>query len=220
VPSRYPETGTSSIENIGAKIGTFFPTRFFGTVRQMVDGLDKSALPFWGAAAFVARCARRCAQRYIEDHAEPNAARAAVEEAILLAEFRAGQGGDPATDEATQIDGRFFDPYDTEALSRALDAYREAALNTYTDLNDPESRRNLAAIELAGFALRAAFFAGSKNVESVGLDRVLDSIREGDERLLPYAEADLFLLLRLAEQENWTHEDGVPVEMFGSIGTT
>lgn len=184
----------------------------------MIEEVDRSALPFWALIAYLSKCARRCAESYLDDPAEPRAAQVAVDEAIVLAESRAARGGDPeAWEGVMEIDGRFFDRYDVEALSRALDAYRHAAWQTCVDLNDAVSRMNLAAIDLARLALSTAFAPrDAEGLQIVDPKEALDVIGRGDERLVAYAEADLFLLERLSEEGCWTDESSVAAHVFQS----
>lgn len=179
---------------------------------------DKTALPFWAALAFAARCARRYADLYAADGAEPASARVAVQEAVRLAELSAARGGSPGVEDMwMEIDGQYFDNYDIDALAGALCNYAHAADNTLTDLQNcpdggPLSRRNLAAIELAQMALEAAF--REDRCEPLDPTQVLTVVECGNEDLLPEAEADLALVARLAKVLGWNDEHGVPPNVF------
>lgn len=183
-----------------------------------------SELPYWAAAAFVARCARRCVDSYTQDEAEPYSARAAVKEAVRLAEINAGCGGtrEDIWDEAIEFDGQFFDNYDVIALSFALRAYAEAAVNTLADLGDcvdggPLAKRNLAAIELASKALSCSFPAGLVCDQSEVFDEVLELMRLSDGKMVALAHVDLALIRAASMDKGWCDEDGVRPEWFGPL---
>ena len=65
-----------------------------------------------------------------------------VARAILLAEKRAGMGGDTNTYdyEPLTVDSQFVDNYDIDSLASALMGAGEAAANTYSDLGGDEAR--------------------------------------------------------------------------------
>ncbi|MEO6918655.1 MAG: ATP-binding protein [Collimonas sp.] len=124
--------------------------------------LDTSLTPYWGAVAYVARCARRFLECYEKDSAEPSAQRATVSQAVALAEIRAASGGAPSAMEHIELDGQYFDNYDIAAIATALAASENAADNTYTDLHENRSverpvARIFTAICLARLAFDCAF---------------------------------------------------------------
>lgn len=183
----------------------------------MNDEKQRSVLPYWASVAFIARCARRYAELISEDGAEPRSTRAAITDAVRLAELRASRGGERSCAESYQFfDGQFFDNYDIVAIHDALESYTVAASNTVDDLAGmPEAKRIHASVSLASLALKVAFpedvYSGD---ESLSHTLAIDWMLYGEPALLPMIEEDLSRLEPLANESD---EYGVPPTVFGPL---
>lgn len=178
-------------------------------------------LSYWAKAAFAARCARHYAAVYTIDPGEPASARTAVAEAVALAEISAGLGGGPdASGRCIQIEAQFFDHYDVAALGNALGAFWTAAANTLSDLSECNTdectaRRNVAAIALAGNALRAAFPSVLESTQSFEPQEVLAMMCEGGcEELAALGVDDLACIIDRSTLEHWNKLQGVAQSTF------
>ncbi|WP_122418506.1 sensor histidine kinase [Pseudomonas viridiflava] len=176
----------------------------------------------WGNVAFIARCARRFADMFAEDQAEPAAARIAVSEAIQLAEARAALGGSRYFEEALQLNGKFFDPYDIKSVHGALHEYAEAASHTHEDLAadvgvEPIARRTYVALRLARIALEAAFPDCILLEENVSLDSTVDWVLFGEPQLRQDIDADLVRLEAISNSNGAEQGIGVSPVEFGPL---
>jgi signal transduction histidine kinase len=177
----------------------------------------------WVITAFIARCARRYAELYVDDPAEPAAARTAVAEAVWLAEARAGMGGERGVFcDALELDGKFFDHYDVQSVSRALDGYASAASNTYDDLVadpsiEPIVRRTLTALRLASIALDSAFPDETGAGESPEQNSAVEWAVYGEPELGDYIAADLAQIESLWQKNGWGNDTAAPPSLFGPL---
>jgi len=176
-------------------------------------------LPHWATVAFVARCGRRLLPLYENDTAEPRERRAAVVQAIRLAEKRAALGGAVDSHDALEFEGEFIDNYDLDSLAATLHGCVEAASNTHADVGIAESEIILAVSAIAQSAFIAAF------ADALTLDANLPTLAEqatvwavfSDATVKTQVMRDYDTLCRRAADEAWHDETPVRVEIFGDL---
>ena len=202
-----------------------------------------NSLPLWATVAFIARCARRCLPLYKDDTAEPAEQRAAVTQAIRLAEKRASIGGKVGFEDALEIDGQFFDNYDLDSLNSALSASVQAASNTHDDLGADNSvigesgvtatdhiRAILAVTSLAKLAFTTAFgeeiyvrCAGDPDIPmefsdlSKRAEAAIGWSVFGNKAVEPYILSDLKQLHSRVASEGWNDQTPVPPTTLGNL---
>lgn len=187
--------------------------------------LDPSLLPYWAAAAYVARCARRFLECYEKDTAEPSAQRATVAQAVVLAESMAALGGDPEQITCLELNGQFFDNYDIDAIKDALVASENAAENTYADLHEDKAversvGRILTAISLARLALTCAFSDGlspSPVTVSNHVRLAIDWALWGENGIESALVRDFNRLIEEVRSVGLTDHDPVSPDVFGDL---
>ena len=176
-------------------------------------------LPHWATVAFLARCGRRLLPLYENDTAEPREQRAAVVQAIRLAEKRAALGGAVDSHEFLEFESEFIDNYDVDSLAATLHGCVEAASNTHTDLGMPESEIILAVSAIAQSSFIAAF------ADALTLDVNLPTLAEEATAWAVFSDAtvktqvlrDYSTLSRLAADEAWHDQTPAPKEIFGDL---
>ena len=200
-----------------------------------LDNNNFAALPRWALVAFIARCARRLLPLYEQDNAEPADQRMVVARAILLAEKRAGMGGDSDTHDYEPLwtDGQFVDNYDIDALASALAGAEEAATNTHSDMGGDESKVPwsemsigqytgviLAVTSLAKLSFLAAF-GKDLNSEEPNLRELAEAaVKEtlfADKSLEPHIERDIEVLRAVATSQQWNDGTGAGPGIFGEM---
>jgi signal transduction histidine kinase/uncharacterized protein YjaG (DUF416 family) len=209
----------------------------------LTDKNQFNALPHWAKVAFIARCARRILPLYKDDSAEPAEQRAAVTQAIRLAEKRAATGGDVGFEDALEIEGQFFDNYDLDALNSALSACVKAASNTHIDLSADNTVISLSGLtvsdqvgaiiavtSLAKLAFTAAFgealyvrASGDPEIpkEFSNLSKDVESAISwsafGNKAVEPQVLHDLEQIQGLAVSHAWNDQTPVPPSVFGDF---
>ena len=200
-----------------------------------LDRTGFTSCPRWALVAFIARCARRLLPLYERDNSEPLDQRAAIIRAILLAERRAGVGGEYGVCdyETLSSNGHFVNNYDVEALVFALSGAEQAASNTHADLGDDTSRLPsgdmnigqytrmiLAVTVLARLAFISAF-GNEVNSEQPNLpglaEQAVSEILWADSALEPYLFRDWEVLQKLGRNGKWDDTTAVMPEVFGEL---
>jgi signal transduction histidine kinase len=200
-----------------------------------LDNNSFVALPRWALVAFIARCARRLLPLYEQDNAEPADQRMVVTRAILLAEKRAGMGGDSDTHDYEPLwtEGQFVDNYDIDALASALAGAEEAATNTYSDIGSDKGKLPwgemsigqytgviLAVTSLARLSFGAAFGKDLNSEEPNFHELAEAAVKESlfaDKSLVPHIERDVETLSELATSRQWNDGTAVGPEVFGDM---
>lgn len=154
-------------------------------------------LRHWRMVAFVVRCAQRYSPMYCADRREPACARAAVSDAVSLAESLALSGECIVeNDDRLMVGDAHFDQYDLDALRASLAAYDNAAQNTYADLHsDPDAGRSVrrlwTAIRLARLALYVAYETGGSESVQDHVDEAVSWSSDHEPWLERFVGADL-----------------------------
>lgn len=180
--------------------------------------MTEDELKHWRMVAFIVRCAQRYGPMYCADKAEPSCSRAAVSDAISLAESLARSGECfVENDDCLMVENAYFDNYDVEALRASLAAYDNAAQNTYEDLHgDPQTERSArriwTAIRLAQLALYVAYETGGSESIQDHVDEAVSWATDREPHLEPLVGADLVR----AMTASGSHADGV-LNLFGEL---
>jgi hypothetical protein len=213
--------------------------------QQDDEALDRQlleSLPRWALVAFIVRCAQRFLPVYLSDSYEPHDQRLLIANAIRLADKRASIGGDFGFQDALELDGQYFDPYDLESVRAALPGAVQAASNTFDDLVEDDSIAHehgisiskytgmiLAVSTLAEFAFEAAFgfeFNGMHDrprdpERPPNLIQLAESAsncsRFGHDSMRSQLLIDLNRIKRRAQLELWNDQTPVSSSQYGPL---